>query len=100
MTVDQQTVETFLADFAAEVARRTATELQATFPDPERLLTVEEAAAIANVTPRHIRNLISHKNGELPRMASVKVGDATRIFQADLRAYLASRRVAPREDTP
>lgn len=98
MTVEQQTVETFIADFKQDLAKLLAAELRATLPDPERLLTVEEAAAIANVTPRHIRNLISHKGGERPRMASVKVGDATRIFQDDLRAYLASRRVAPREE--
>jgi excisionase family DNA binding protein len=91
--VDQQTVETFLADFAAEVAKRTAEILAETQPRPDRLLAPAEAADRLGVTERTVRKLTASLKGEEPQLPSVLVADgARRISNADIDEYIAKRR--------
>lgn len=54
----------------------------------ERLLTVQEVAAILHVVPRTVRREIERGN-----MPAVKIGNAVRIRESALDWYLDSRAV-------
>jgi excisionase family DNA binding protein len=54
----------------------------------ERLLTVAEAAARLNTTPRHVRRLVFER-----RIAYCKLGNYVRFHSDDLAEYVAAHRV-------
>jgi excisionase family DNA binding protein len=56
---------------------------------PERLLTIDEAAEILNVSPKTIRRRIAAR--ELP---AIRDGRSVRVSPDDLRSYIAKRRSA------
>jgi excisionase family DNA binding protein len=53
----------------------------------DRLLTVQEAAKILTISPRHLWKL--KKQGELP---AIKMGRSVRYAQADIDAFIAKSR--------
>jgi excisionase family DNA binding protein len=53
----------------------------------DRLLTVQEAAKILTISPRHLWKLM--KQGELP---AIKMGRSVRYAQADIDAFIAKSR--------
>lgn len=55
------------------------------------LLTVDEAAAIIQVTPRWLHARIAR--GELP---AVEVGGKRHVREADLNAWVEAQRIVPR----
>lgn len=70
---------------------------QAPLPIPghEPPLTIEEAAAFLNVTERWVRRAIYES-----RLPYYKLGHHVRLAVEDLRAYLASAKVAPVAERP
>lgn len=58
----------------------------------DKLLTVEEAAAAINTSPRFIRRLIAER-----RICFHHVGRFVRIAQSDLEAFVEAGRVLPPE---
>lgn len=60
--------------------------MNTTHPDPETLLSLRTAAQRLGLSVRAVYRLIAR--GDLPR--PVKVGGATRFFESDLTAYMAS----------
>lgn len=63
-------------------------------PEPDRLLTVKEAAAILGVKPGTV--YLWAERGELP---SYKIGALRRFRLADLDRYLEARREGPEQPT-
>jgi excisionase family DNA binding protein len=61
----------------------------------DRLLTVDEAAAVLAVTPRMVRHLIATR-----RLAFVKVGRLVRLRQSDIAQALESWTVAATRAAP
>ncbi|MCX5650142.1 MAG: helix-turn-helix domain-containing protein [Planctomycetota bacterium] len=53
----------------------------------DRLLTVQEAAKILTISPRHLWDLTDR--GELP---AIKIGRSVRYAQADIDAFIAKSR--------
>ena len=72
--------------------------------DDRPLLTVREAGERLGISEKSTRDLVNHKGGRPPRLASVIVGDgARRIEQSEIDRYIAERRQlasrsVPRED--
>jgi PTS system nitrogen regulatory IIA component len=64
-------------------------------PEPDRLLTVKEAAAILGVRPGTV--YLWAERGELP---SYKIGSLRRFRLADLEAFIESCRQAPEQPPP
>lgn len=54
---------------------------------PEQLMTVDQAARVARVSPRHIRRLIARDD-----LAVHRFGRAVRISPTDLKACAVARR--------
>jgi len=57
---------------------------------PREMLTIDEAAARMNMSPRHIRRLVAER-----RIAHHRFGRSVRLAPEDVDAYIAAGRVEP-----
>lgn len=88
------TIEQFLAEFKADMARQVAENLAEILPSPDRLYNVKQAADRLNMSERTVWK---HKaSGELG-FVMVGTGQSGVRFEAsELERFVASRRVAAR----
>jgi hypothetical protein len=93
----QDTMDAFLKGIVEEIATLVAAKLRDQQPETPRMLKAEQVGQQLGISTRSAREMISGRDGNPPKLASLKVGpdEGSRVVeQGEVDRYIQERKAA------